>query len=413
MFKLTLDGNATDAYEWISVSRIIMKQINCLNIGSDIFTQYFFLWRGLCQEFKTQMMAITNSSKPLLPDIVKHSFESNNRFMDVQKRKNVNTKSITMATVVEPGTIQPVSVRGCTLCTYDKSPAENNHKLSQCTVYKDYNSKITKLKEVKGCTSCGYTNHYYRNCKFKYSRPCSTCKGWHLYYLCYKQNTENYNFNDKKEKKIKSEHTSNSVATYTTETEQYNDVILPTASVIIKTLEGDSPVRLFKDLGSQTTFVRSDVAKLINHEIVRETNIQISGINSSKSYKTKVIKFPIDVKGQGSRIITAVCLDTINTQFETPGLKNLIVKLKDKGFSIADDMINSDKISDVSILLGSDNSHLLPINQTNFKADVNDVASCIYETPSGLLSFIEDSFFNITCVILKLFLYRKMLKLND
>ena len=199
-------------------------------------------------------------------------------------------------------------------------------------------------------------------------------------HLCYKFKSSSEN----EQRVIKYERTSNSAATYTIESDQYNDVVLPTASALIKTKKGRKPVRIFKDIGSQTSFVKADLLKLVNYETIRETNIHVSGINSKKTYKSKIVKFPINVLGQGTQYIKAACLDNISTEFETPGLCKLADRFKQKGYKLADDF-TSDKVSDISILLGSDHSHLFPFTQINFKACKDNNESAIYQTPSGVM----------------------------
>ena len=381
LVNLKLDGDCSNAYEWISESRVLLEQINCLKISTDIMCQ-FFLWRGLSTEFKSVVTSITGKSKPALKEIIDSSFEANNRFIESQKVRS-SCKSLSLATVIEsePQSVGRVkdSFRGCSLCVFDKLP-NTNHKLSQCDIYKDGTSRVSKLNEIGGCIKCGKTNHSVKYCRYRLSRPCTNCKDWHMVFLCNGRTDEP----DKVvNKKPQSKRTSNSAATFM-ESDRYNDVVLPTASVSINTKKGNQQVRIFKDLGSQSTFVTESLCKLVRAEVVKETEIKISGINSEKLYKSRVVKFPINVKGQGKQTITAVCLDKVFTDFEAPGLCEVAKSLKHKGYELADHF-TSNKIGNISILLGSDHSHILPLTQLNFASDSAGMTSAIYQTPAGVM----------------------------
>ena len=52
-----------DAYKWFSEAKILINQIERLNIDSRVFAQYF-VWRGLSDHFKSHFIAAINKSKP-------------------------------------------------------------------------------------------------------------------------------------------------------------------------------------------------------------------------------------------------------------------------------------------------------------------------------------------------------------
>ncbi|XP_064089310.1 uncharacterized protein LOC135203510 [Macrobrachium nipponense] len=89
--KLSLDPNARDGYQWISEARVLEEQVRSLDIKGDLFVQYF-LWESLCDGFKSQLVSITNKSKPSLKEILDNLFEANNRFMDLQSNMSEKTK---------------------------------------------------------------------------------------------------------------------------------------------------------------------------------------------------------------------------------------------------------------------------------------------------------------------------------
>lgn len=58
--------------------------------------------------------------------------------------------------------------------------------------------------------------------------------------------------------------------------------------------------------------------------------------------------------------------------------------MKLKGYKLADECLDSDCIDNISILLGCDNSHILPLEQQNFAVD-GKTPSCLFKTPSGYM----------------------------
>ena len=96
------------------------------------------------------------------------------------------------------------------------------------------------------------------------------------------------------------------------------------------------------------------------------------------------MRFPVEIPGQGIQQISAICLPTLNTEVSAKGLADLSLVFKKRGLVLADKNLNSDHINDVSILLGSDQCHLFPLTQFNYKVG-DDNYSVIYETPAGLM----------------------------
>lgn len=382
LISLTLSPSACDAFSWIGDARLIDEQIRSLDITADIFAQYF-LWNGLNEDFQRHLIAITQKSRPSLTEIRASMFEANSRYVEQRK-----TSPYQLSTSVAATSIKPPSNVQCSLCTYDKS-SDRYHKLNQCPKYTDANAKITRLKYVNGCTKCGFTNHTPKTCTFKFFKNCFKCNGSHMTFLCHQSSNDREVKSEPKKsistvKSDKSKVTTSTMSVVASATKVFNDVILPTATVYMVDDGGNIPVRLFKDLGSQSSFVKGSPDKIPGAVLVKTEQLSIKGINSVKNYSAPIVKFPINVPGQGEQFITAICVPNLITEVVAPGLAKLNSCLQRRGCVLADKFLNVDKMDDISILLGSDNSHVLPLNQCNFSSD-NNCISVMFNTPAGIM----------------------------
>lgn len=383
LLKLKLDPDTTDAFTWIGDSRLITEQIRSLDITSDIFAQYF-LWNGLNDDFKQHLIAISQKSRPSLSEINNAMFEANLRYVE-QRKLSIGE----FATSVSATSIKSESNSQCGLCSYDESN-DKYHKLSRCPRYADANSKIAKLRSINGCTKCGFTNHHHKTCKFKFYKNCFQCGGSHMTYLCLQKTSDHVNRQDSNpttksnDKGSKPKSTTNAMSVVAHASRSLNDVILPTATVYMGSEGSDIPVRLFKDIGSQSSFVKGTPDTIPNAVLIKTEQISVKGINSIKHFEASTVKFPIKVPGQGEQIITAICVPELTTEVAAPGLASLSTKLKKLNCVLADKSLNTNYINDISILLGSDNSHVLPVNQFNFSCKDNK-ASVMYSTPAGVM----------------------------
>lgn len=386
--QLSLNPELSDAFGWIGEARLLDEQIRSLEITSEIFTQ-FFIWRSLPDEFKNHLTAITNKTRPSLQEIRDSMFEANMRYIE-QRKSSTRTHREGSHSLSAALAINVSDVKAhCTLCTHDNA-SEQNHKLSQCPVYSDRNEKITKLKSIKGCVKCGFTSHCIQQCNYKFLRPCYKCSGSHMSFLCAKESIQEKKIDPKTPIKINSDEkpitkatTSGVVSTVSMTLESYNDVILPTATVYIGD-DKQNPVRLFKDIGSQSSFVRGPPESIPGAEIVKQVKINVRGMNTIQSYDAPLIRFSVQIHGQGKQTLEAICVPKLNTQFSVPGLASLVSRLQQAGLSMADNFLKNDFVDDIVILLGSDHSHLLPLVQHNYQCDANDF-SVLYKTPAGIM----------------------------
>ena len=216
LIKLKLH-TAKNAYQWISEARVLVEQVNRLNIDSKIFCQYF-LWSGLSDQFKSQFINIVNNSKPTLDEILQNSFEVINRLKDsVSQGENSNSGRADSTRAAKPNSnsilatkpnsdsildANPYSVtmatntnydskkskynykRGCGLCRSIQHPSAENHDFKSCLNFDTPEKKLEKIKELNGCTKCGLLNHTVANCRYSFPGKCRHCNRYHSYFLC-------------------------------------------------------------------------------------------------------------------------------------------------------------------------------------------------------------------------------------
>lgn len=406
--SLKLNEDAPDAFKWISQARVLKDQIDTLKIDVKTFTQYF-LWHSLCDSFKNEVTAITGKSKPSLDEIMDNIFEANNRFIQVQSKKVKEyrtPKSVSLATSVIPSS--KTSVSRCTLCFYDKAPNANEHKLSICSKYPDPKSRVERLKAIGGCYKCGSVMHQTKNCAARLN-ACYKCNRYHMCHLCtvdtkstaYKEKSSSRTVlhNDSRKPSAEGKSTSNNMITASYPSNVFNDVILPTGTVYVERDGRQLPWRVFKDLGSQTTFVRGSPKDIPNCKIIDKIDLNVKGINSDKFYDSFLVEFPVFVPGQGEQVIKAVCKENIKTKVEVLGLQSVMNHFKNKGYKIADINLDGDIIEDISILLGSDQSHIFPLVQHNFSSE-GKIPSAYFDTPSGVMlaGSVSQYLENINCL---------------
>lgn len=414
LWSLQLAESESDAFRWIGEARVLCDQVKSLSITGEIFTQ-FLLWNSMSDEFRKQFVSITNKNKPSLRDMNSNWFDANLRLIDGKKTKSSTSFDLLSAAVaIEHSDDLGTNKQNCTLCSVDNSTNAHTHKLSNCSVYTNSHSKVCKLKSVGGCVKCGSTFHSTKDCKFKFSRPCFKCKKGHMSYLCdpvdmnsnkEPQNPNNTGTVDKsllnksssndnspdsglsksstpskvvsKPNKI----TTNGMVTIPL-TIPFNDVILPTGTVYVNENGKKVPWRLFKDMGSQSTFVEGNPGDIPGCTIIDNVNLTVKGINSEKQNEATIVKFPIDVPGQGTLNIQAICTNKIGVNLTVKGLGQVAEKLAEKHCNLADKFLNSEKIGQIKILLGSDNNHVFPITQESFGEEKQ---SSLLRTPAGIM----------------------------
>ena len=365
----------TDPFEFISKVKKLLENIDKLKISENHFVQ-FFVWRGLNDCFQEQLIQITNSIRPDLDTIMSKFFVASERYASIQKKSVPdNASSTSFAAKVNFNRSLPEHDKfsktrsniKCSLCLASKE-VENNHYTYKCCTYKTPQSKIDLLNKLGGCTKCGYTNHKTESCRYKFSQKCRNCNGWHQTYLCLKNSSTNQM------------HVSNHMITITESLRSTvtNNSILPTFSCTIN----DYKIRGLKDCGSQTNFISERIANTLNLKVIDSSvSLTVNGINSTKSYQTRLVEFPVRF-GMEEYVIEALCIPDININIALNNLGKVVHEFQLRGYKLADTFLNGDSyyIDNLDLILGTKSAHCLP--ETEIVIGLESVYS---ETHCGIL----------------------------
>lgn len=421
----------SDFYSWISDAKLIESQISSLKITSKVFIQYF-LWNGLPKQYKTQYINITNNTFPNLDEILKHSFEVQNRMNQsgfVNANTNINPKTnssqtispvekktVALATNIEvtqkQNTKNETSTKGmvCFICKALEKSDCYEHALYNCPNFKNPESKLQKLKELNGCTKCGYTNHKAKECKFKFNKKCKHCEGSHNSFLCGKkqngpttQKTENKNTAHNKNKNNtqtetstnlveltvtpienpSSEQVENSVLLNSLNVTSTQNITLPTFTTACTNKNNNNQdLRVLYDSASEMSFISQSVAQKLKCKVLQSNIIlNIKGFNDNKYYKTHIIQIDVKIKNELNNIVAAV-VPVIHTKANIPP-PQVLKAFHENKISLADKHLGNIKNREIHILLGVSGAHILPVHACSFGTKNN--MSLLYYTSLGIM----------------------------
>ena len=401
----------TEYFHWISNSRVLVDQAKTLNIDSNIFMQYY-LWTSLPDKFKTIYMNITNKSNPSLDEIIANAFIVHNRIKETSVHKNsgasgfmsgVREETITMATSVDSN--KPFKkIKPCQLCNADGGSDEFEHKIQDCQKYGTPQSKLNKIQQLGGCSRCALLNHEVSSCRYKFFGKCSNCNAFHQYFLCVpksseKIKTKNYELNVKSNKnknnfkttsfKINSnanteelEGNANAVSVSVMTSNVNNDIVVPTFTMHLPKNKGFVDARVMYDPASQVSFITENVAHQIKHKVIRNNvNVNITGFNSVKTIKTKIIELTVKLNNK-SKTFEAIVVPTIKSKIESEQFRDIVGAFNDSGIPLADKNLTSNNGS-IQVLLGVNYAHILPVQSCSFGSP--EVRSLVYHTCSGIM----------------------------
>ena len=422
----------TDFYGWIGDARLIESQLDSLDITNKVFAQYF-LWNGLPEQYKHQYINITNKTYPTLDEILKHSFEIQNRMKEggfvrvnanvhsktssnashtIQNTSHIEKKTVSLATNIdmnESGSNAEVKKRAmyCSICQALKTSDYTEHRLLNCPNYKTAESKLGKLKELGGCVKCGYVNHTIDSCRFKFTQKCRNCNKWHFTFLCTINNKQNKNV---------AQNTNNKKHNYNTQTETSTNVVelnitpvenpsseqlqnsfqlssmnttctvnntLPTFTAnCINKNNNNHDLRVLYDSGSELNFITQKTAQKLKYKIIQSNiMLNIKGFNETKYYQTHIIEFDVKIKNKIHSIIAAV-VPSIQTKVNIPN-PQILKTFKERKISLADKHLGNKSNREIHILLGVNGAHILPVNACSFGLTTNP--SLLYYTSLGML----------------------------
>ena len=182
--RLKLNTNE-DPYQFIGDMRAVIAAVKSLKINLDDVIGYF-VWTGLNSNFQLQLTHITNKSKPSLEEINQHIFDATDRYTkqlnDCKQSQPRHVKNEVQSMAVN---IKRDSPKGfCVLCSADRK--NNEHWMKDCPAYPTARNKFDKLRSIKACTRCSFSNHETGVCQFKFKTNCHHCDREHMSYLSLK-----------------------------------------------------------------------------------------------------------------------------------------------------------------------------------------------------------------------------------
>ena len=364
--KLSEIKMSGDPYDFIGEMRSIISLFDKLDVDIKTVLTYF-IWNGMTEGFQDQLIQIVNTNSPSLDQIEDKIFEATERYIRLNKsaktlhtKKVVNLEATNLAVSAEKR-----KPRCCILCKVDKGDFES-HYISQCPVYDSVSKKLSKLKDLRGCTKCALLSHVTVKCQYKFNSQCKHCNGNHMSYLCQGKN-------------VSSHHTANNLNFTETLCVSSNDsILLPTMTVNI---DSRYTVRALKDGGSQRNFISESVVRKLKLPILDHVNMNIHGFNSTNTISTGVVKvsFPY-----GTTVINlnAVVVPDITITLKVKGLDRLVNSVVDKGYELADSFLKDSirgSINDINLIIGAESEHLLKLDYVQFGD------SCLISTPIGIM----------------------------
>ena len=382
--KLTYKSNP---YEFVGEMRIIQSLFENLKIEvKDVL--HYFLWQAMTPNLQNQLVNICNDNKPNLDKINANIFKALDRYIEVGEqikgRQYVKNNTVSEATSFAAAVTSYKDSRKkfCSLCT-DKDKCFD-HNTKDCPEFKSAESKVSRIESLGGCKKCGYSNHSVANCKFKFSRKCYYCNADHMSYLCVGK-TKNSKPSYLSENGRQGAAGSSKVNTSSSWTSVLNndigcDSILPTFTCNVK----GAKIRGMKDSGSQSHFIRKDVAMKLKLPIVENNcSITVNGINEAQRYETNVVEVPIEINYKVYNV-KAICIPEIRTNLKLPNLSVCVDIFESKGYRLADsDLSNcSDNITNLDFILGTNDPHVLLERQVPFGKDKLSVFS---NTDAGVM----------------------------
>ena len=399
-----------DPYEFIGKMRMLTDSFKSLKIDANDVLQ-FFIWHGMNDRLQAQFVNITKCNKPSLTEINTHIFDATERYLEISKSvrhkkerdskpkdSNLDSdKSLSAsfgANVSSTSNDKAKRSQFCSLCT-GKGQRVTTHSTFNCHAYPSPSSKREKLKELNGCIRCGNLSHETKSCNFRFKKKCSNCMKFHFSYLCIANNSDkasskpDLNSDRNSESKVK----GNSNATTGNGKEvstgllsvggnslnflaHYGeDAIVPTFSFV-----SNEVVRAMRDSGCQPSFVTERLAKMLNLKVIQSNfSLTVHGFNSSERYTTDIVELKVN-----DSLIKAICIPSIKINLDLPGLSKVVEEFSKKGYEFADKYLLSgdNKIADLDMILGNNDSQLLPQQEVKFGKDPSSVYS---STPYGIM----------------------------
>ena len=172
-----------EPFEYIGKITNLNNAVNDFEIESAHILEYF-IWHGLNNKFKKELVNITNNNRPSLNEMLNNFFIVAERYNSFKMEKNENNFQLkdginAFASDIKQDYFDPL--KHCILCQ------SKNHSLSRCSEFPEPFLKVRKLKSINACLSCARLGHISKNCKFVFKFKCN-CGYNHFQFLCLNQN---------------------------------------------------------------------------------------------------------------------------------------------------------------------------------------------------------------------------------
>ena len=224
----------------------------------------------------------------------------------------------------------------CSLCRHNGD--NDKHLFSKCSIYKDLDARIKRLKEIGACLICTYY-HDTKNCYFK-DIKCGKCNLNHTLSLCTK----------KEEPKEGSIYRSANIA-LCSQGLQPHSTLLPSLSANIN----NHTVHLLLDSGAQSNFISEKIVKEHNLKVIKDNiPLTVSGVNSKREYNIKEVKVSINIAGRLHQI-DCFTLPQIDLSIKVPKVHELINIVQSFNCELADRSlfhVQDNQIAKYDLILG-------------------------------------------------------------
>ena len=341
-----------EPFRYLSDCMQIKAAFSKLDIKIEEVLAYHFL-QGMSYAFRNTMITITNNEKPTLDQIFDKFHQTTQRYEaskesqektrgesgtkpKFQQRggnKNTATNAVSLTAVSKTQAYRKM----CVLCEHE------GHWPQACKKYSTPKEKTNRLKEINGCTRCGSKGHFAKNCFKSINIKCRNCSGGHYDYLCVAGTKLNSQVKNSQMNAIGAECLAGGSST---------DTILGTLTCY---LNDGTPLRVFKDGGSQSNLIAKSCLTDTNHTVIeRSVKLALKGINGSKTYESDEIEmlFMFENRPTPVRLFT---IEDIPTHLSLPKLGEIVRAFKEKGYKLADQNLheNSRTINNLDVLLGA------------------------------------------------------------
>ena len=251
-------------------------------------------------------------------------------------------------------------------CSY----CSGEHPAHKCSKYRTIQSRKDRLVKLRLCYCCLSPGHSSKMCHS--SRTFRSCGGEHHSSLCYKSRGNSSANSSRAQAQshptnkpvVTPSRSSSSQAnvpspnldtTYVTNVNSSNfpNNVLPTATLKVSYCNEQANVRAFFDTGSHRSFISPDVVKRLNLRVLKQVPVNLSTFgNDTESCMLDLVR--VKVRFSKSKVpLTMLVHDSAAMgYFHSPGLFELVQKLEQKGFSLADRNITSDALTGIEILIG-------------------------------------------------------------